>query len=70
MKKREMVLEGKKVTFDEAEQDEITFWADSTWIERLAEAERLRKIIWTHILGKYPEKIEVTGAFINKSKIP
>lgn len=69
MKKREMVLEGKKVTFEEAEQDEITFWMNSTWKERLAEAERLRKIIWTHVLGTYPEKIEVVGAFIKRNKI-
>jgi hypothetical protein len=69
MKKREMEIVGKKVTFEEAEEDEISFWANKTWKERLKEAERLRKIIWTHLLGKFPEKMQKTGEFVKWSSL-
>lgn len=69
MRKREMVVVGKKSTFDEAEIEDLTFWANKTWKERLAEAERLRRIIWTHLLGKFPEKMQKTGEFVKWSSL-
>ncbi len=56
---------GKKVSKVEADDMDIMFWANKTWQERLAETERLRRIIWTHILGVYPSKIEKVG-FVRK----
>ena len=60
---------GKKVTFAEAEEDELFFWADKNWKERLEETERLRRIIWTHLLGKYPDKMQKVGSFIKWSSV-
>ena len=59
---------GKKVSKNEADDLDILYWANSTWQERLAETERLRRMIWTHLLGYYPTKIEKVGRVIKKNK--
>jgi hypothetical protein len=64
MRKRQMVVAGKRITFAEAEDEDIFFWADRTWKERLQETERLRRKIWTHRLGEYPKRMQATGGFI------
>ena len=64
-----MVVVGKKITFAQAEEDELFYWADKNWRERVQETERLRRMIWAHILGKYPEKIEKIGNFVKWSAI-
>lgn len=69
MKKREMVIVGKKTTFQEAEDDEILFWASKSWKERVMEAERLRRMIWTHLLGSFPDKMRKTGKVIKWSSV-
>lgn len=52
--KRKIQLIGRKLSFADAEDEDIFFWADKTWAERIAETERLRRLIWTHRLGYYP----------------
>jgi hypothetical protein len=66
LKKRTMALVGSKISFEEAEDSDIIFWANKTIIERLAETERLRKMIWTHVLGSYPVKMEKVGGFVKR----
>lgn len=65
-KNNKIVITGKKVSKKEADDIDIIFWANKTWQERLEETERLRRIIWTHILGIYPSKIQKTGAVTKK----
>ena len=59
---------GKKVSKNEADDLDILYWANRTWQERLAETERLRRMIWTHLLGYYPTKIENVGRVFIKNK--
>ncbi|MFI5195494.1 MAG: hypothetical protein ACHQD8_00255 [Chitinophagales bacterium] len=62
-----MELVGKKVTFAEAEEESLLFWANKSWQERLQETERLRRMIWTYLLGSYPVKMEKVGKVIKWS---
>ncbi len=66
MKKRTMVMVGKATTFADAADDELLFWLAKSIQERLEETERLRKMIWGHLLGSYPKKIEKVGAVVKK----
>ncbi len=68
-KKRQIEPVGRKVGFQQAEDDDIFYWADKTWQERIAETERLRRLIWTHRFGVYPDKFEKTGRVILKSEL-
>jgi hypothetical protein len=63
-----MKKEGWKGSLKEAEERDIDFWANKTPQERLIEAERLRRLIWTYKLGKYPERIEKTGRKIRRDQ--
>jgi hypothetical protein len=67
--KQKMVLTGRKITFANAEEQDTWFWADKTWQERLAETERLRRLIWTHILGTYPTKMQKVGKVVRRTKL-
>lgn len=51
----------RKVSFEEAEDEDLLFWASKTIGERLKEAFDWNKKVWTHLLGTYPDKIELTG---------
>lgn len=64
--RQKIVLTGKKVTLSDAEEQDIYFWADKSSEERLIETERLRRLIWTHLLGMYPVKMEKTGRVVKK----
>jgi hypothetical protein len=66
---RKIELVGRKVSFAEAEEDDIFYWADKTWQERIIETERLRRLIWGHRLGAFPEKFEISGRKISKSQL-
>jgi hypothetical protein len=66
-KQRKIALVGRKIGFEEAEEQDILFWASKSWRERLEETERLRRLIWTHLLGSYPSKMEKVGRVIKKS---
>lgn len=65
--KKEIV--GRKVSFAQAEEDDLFFWAGKTWQERIAEAERLRRLIWTHRLGYFPETFEKFGRKVLKHQL-
>ncbi len=67
--KRKIEVVGRKLSFAEAEDEDIFYWADKTPQERLAETERLRRLVWTHKLGKYPTKMEKVGRVISKSEL-
>jgi hypothetical protein len=69
MRERQMAVVGKKTTFSEAEDEDIFFWADQPWTTRLQESGRMRKKIWTFLLGEYPTKMQMTGSFIKWSSI-
>ena len=66
---RKIEVVGRVVSFAQAEEDDIFYWADKTPQERIAETERLRRLIWTHRLGSYPTKIEKVGRVISKSEL-
>jgi hypothetical protein len=67
--KNKMEIVGRKISFAEAEDADILFWADKTMNERLIEWDRLRRIIWTKLLGTFPTKMEVVGRKILKSEM-
>ncbi len=61
-KKRKIEMTGKRVSFDESEEEDLMYWANLPVKERLAKATEWNKKVWQHILkDKYPEKIEKTG---------
>jgi len=62
-----MQMVGKKTTFAEAEEEDIVFWFNKSVAERLNEAERLRRMIWTHLLGSYPDKMIHVGSVEEKT---
>jgi len=68
-KKRKIEIIGRKVNFQQAEDDDLFYWADRTWQERIAETERLRRLMWTYRLGTYSTKFEKTGSVILKSEL-
>ncbi len=45
---RKIEATGRKISFAQAEEDDLIYWAQRTWQERIIEAERLRRIIWGH----------------------
>ena len=66
-KKRKIAIVGKRVSFDESEEEDLMYWANLPVKERLAIAAEWNKKVWQHILkDKYPEKIEKTGGKKNK----
>ncbi len=68
-KNRKIEIVGRKVSFAQAEEDDLFFWADKTWQERIVEAERLRRLIWTHHLGIFPVAFEKIGRKISKAQL-
>ena len=67
-KKRKIAMLARKVSFAEAEEKDIMYWADLSIKERLTEAAKWNKEVWKHLLkDKYPEKIELTGGKQNKT---
>lgn len=67
LNERTMVIVGAKMSFAQAEEIDLSFWADKTYSERLAETERLRRMIWTYKLGTYPNKMKKVGVVIKRS---
>ena len=66
-KKRKIAIVGKRVSFDESEEEDLMYWANLPVKERLTIASEWNKKVWQHILkDKYPEKIEKTGGKKNK----
>ena len=51
----------RKVTFKEAEEEDIIYWAQKSIKERVTAATEWNKKVWTHLHGSYPEKIEKYG---------
>jgi len=68
-KKRKIEVVGRKLSLKEAEEEDLFYWADKTWQERIMEAERLRRLIWGYRLGSFPTSFEVIGRKILKSQL-
>ena len=66
---KKMVITGRKISFAEAEELDLISWANRTVRERLEETERLRRMIWTQLLGYYPNKMEKKGEVVKYSAI-
>ncbi len=66
---RKIKMVAPKLSFAEAEESDLIFWANKSIAERLQEVQRLRKIIWKRKLGKYPEKMEHIVKKISKSEL-
>jgi hypothetical protein len=61
-KKRKIAMVVRKVSFAEAEDEDLMYWANLTVKERMNEAAEWNKKVWQHILGdKYSERIVKTG---------
>ena len=62
-KKRKIAIIGKKVSFADAEEEnvDLLFWAEKTIRLRMEEAFEWKKKVWQHINGGYPLAIEKTG---------
>jgi hypothetical protein len=61
-KERKIGLVGKKVSFEEGEEEDIAYWANLPVKERMCQAFDWNRKVWKHILKtNYPEKIELVG---------
>ncbi|HEX5151519.1 MAG TPA: hypothetical protein VFW07_08715 [Parafilimonas sp.] len=61
MEKENKVVEGK-VSFEEAEDADVEYWANLPVKERLRQAFIWNRKVWKHILNDdYPEKINLSG---------
>jgi hypothetical protein len=60
-KKRKIEYVGGKVSFAQAEENDLLFEASLSWQERLERMELLRRKIWAFHLGAYPVKIAIEG---------
>ena len=61
-KKRKIAMVVKKVSFAEAEEEALLYWANLPVKKRLTEAAKWNKRVWQHLLkDKYPKKIELIG---------
>lgn len=67
-KERKIELTGRKVALSDAEDMDIDYWLNKSIEERLTETERLRRMIWSFRLGKYPDKMERTGKSVSKKE--
>ena len=61
MNNRKIKIVGRKTTHAQSEEDDLFYWAEKTWYERLKEVQNLRRMIWSSGKKKYPEKIKITG---------
>ena len=67
-KKRNIEKTGKRVSFDEKDDEDLMYWANLPVKDRMAAAADWNKKVWQHILkDKYPERIEKTGGKKDKS---
>ena len=67
-KKRKIEMVVKKVSFAEAEEEELMYWAKLSVKERLTAAAKWNKEVWKYLLNEdYPEKIELTGGKQSKA---
>ena len=61
MEKERKIVEGK-VSFAEAEDADIEYWANLPVEERLRQAFNWNRKVWKHILNEnYPERIKLSG---------
>jgi len=67
--KRKIEAFGRKLSFAEAEDEDIYYWADKTPQERITETERLRRLVWTHRLGYFPTSMEKVGRVVSKKEL-
>ena len=67
--KNKMEIVGRKISFADAEDADILFWAEKTMNERMVECNRLRRIVWTRLLGAFPTKMEIVGRKILKTEM-
>lgn len=67
-KERKIELTGRKVSLSEADDMDIEYWLNKSIEARLEETERLRRMIWSFRLGRYPEKMERTGKAVSKKE--
>jgi len=59
MKERKMALVGRKMTFAEAEEDELGQWQNVPFEEKWESLERLRHYFYSIHNVPFPEKIEL-----------
>ncbi len=60
--KRNIEKAGGKITFADAEDESLLYWASLSVKERLEAAQKWNKEVWQQLLkDKYPRKIELTG---------
>jgi hypothetical protein len=67
-KERKIELTGRSVSLREADDLDIEYWLNKSIEERLTETERLRRMIWSFRLGRYPDKMEKTGKTVSKKE--
>jgi len=56
-----------KVSFAEAEENDLIFWCEKPVGDRMKEMLEWNKKVWSFINGNYPKTIEKTGGKIMKS---
>ena len=57
-KERKMVLTGRKMTFAEAEEEEIFAWQNTPFAEKWASLDRLRRVFHSMNDLVFPKKME------------
>lgn len=61
-KEREIKKVWRKVSHEQSEEEDLFYWAEKSWPERLREVQELRELIWSSLGKKYPLKIEIIGS--------
>lgn len=65
---RKIQITGRKTTHAQSEEDDLFYWAEKKWYERLKEVQSLKRMIWSSQEKKYPERIAITGGKFLKSE--
>ena len=58
---RKIAMVVKRTTHAQGEEDDLFFWAEKSWQERLIEVKKWNQAIWNFNGNNDPFKIEVVG---------
>ncbi len=60
-KERKIEKVWRKISHEQSEEDDLIYWSEKSWQERLREVQELRELIWNSFDNRYPLKIVITG---------
>lgn len=51
----------RRTTHEQSAEDDLNYWYEKSWQERLREVQDLREFIWNSFEDGYPSQIEIAG---------